>query len=41
MSTRQLTIRAAVRFIVLTVFMLIGYALLHIIAAAPFLVAGL
>ena len=41
MSDRQLTLRAAVRFIVLTVFILIGYVLLHIIARAPFLVAGL
>ena len=37
----SLAIRGAVRFILITILMVIGYALLHILAAAPFLVAGL
>lgn len=41
MTARQLTVRAAVRFIFLTLFALVGYVLLHLIAVAPFLVAGL
>jgi hypothetical protein len=41
MSAQQYTLRAAVRFLFITLLMLAGYVLLHLIAAAPFLVAGL
>jgi len=41
MSARQLTIRAAVRFVFMTFLVVIGLILVHLIAAAPFLVAGL
>jgi len=41
MTDRQFRIRTAVRFAALTTAMLAGYVLLHLMAAAPFLVAGL
>lgn len=41
MTAAQYRIRTAVRFTALTVTMLAGYVLLHLLAAAPFLVAGL
>lgn len=41
MSTARFRIRTGVRFAALTTAMLLGYVLLHLMAAAPFLVAGL
>jgi len=41
MTARQIRIRTGVRFTALTTAMLLGYVLLHLMAAAPFLVAGL
>ena len=41
MTARQFRIRTAVRFTALTTAMLASYVLLHLMAAAPFLVAVL
>lgn len=41
MNARQLRVRTGVRFTFLTTTMLAAYLLAHLVAAAPFLVAGL